>query len=367
MTFSAVPVLPPTKKPAIAAPLAEPLVALRRMMKRIASLVSGLITRTPIFFASSSLRLRKVGLIRMPPFTSALTAIKACRGATARPWPNAIVIVLSSPQRGGTSGMAFSGSSVTSRSSWPVFLKKALTLDADAEGHPRRADVRGMDEHLRHGQHAMGRVVIVDLEAAVAQGGARVEARIDGELARVERHRRGQRLEGRAHLEHADVDPVDPVLFERVDRIVGVEVGQRDEPDHLAGVDVHDGGGAGLGLELGGAYREFVAQRVLNPQIERELDGLKVRRVGRKPRAGQVLQPLRVDMLLDARDADVVDAGEAENMRRRDAVRVDALVLGHEADARNAEAMHLGLLARRDLALDPGEPPPLVQLGAQFA
>ena len=38
-----------------------------------------------------------------------------------------------------------------------------VTLDADAERHARRADVRGMDEHLRHGQHAMRRVVIVDL------------------------------------------------------------------------------------------------------------------------------------------------------------------------------------------------------------
>ena len=106
----------------------------------------------------------------MPPFTSAPTAIKACSGATARPWPNAIVMVLSSPQRGGTSGIGVFGQ----LGDKPVELARLaqeslVALDADAERHARRADVRGMDEHLRHGQHAMGRVVIADLEAAVAQ------------------------------------------------------------------------------------------------------------------------------------------------------------------------------------------------------
>ena len=47
-----------------------------------------------------------------PPFISAPTAIVACSGATERPWPNAMVMVLSSPQRFGTIGIALSGSSV---------------------------------------------------------------------------------------------------------------------------------------------------------------------------------------------------------------------------------------------------------------
>ena len=62
----------------------------------------------------------------MPPLTSAPTAISACSGATATPWPKAIVMVLSSPQRDGTIGSAFSGSSVTRRSSWPLLRRKAL-------------------------------------------------------------------------------------------------------------------------------------------------------------------------------------------------------------------------------------------------
>ena len=37
-----------------------------------------------------------------------------------------MVMVFSSPQRAGTIGSAFSGSSVRSRSSWPIFFRKAL-------------------------------------------------------------------------------------------------------------------------------------------------------------------------------------------------------------------------------------------------
>ncbi len=51
----------------------------------------------------------------------------------------------------------------------------------------------------------------------------------------------------------------------------------------------------------------------------------------------------------------VVHIGEAEHGAAASAVRIDALVLGQEADAGDAEAVHLGLLARRDLALDPDE------------
>jgi hypothetical protein len=62
----------------------------------------------------------------MPPFISAATPMIACSGATDRPWPNAMVMVLSSPQRLGTIGSALSGNSVRSRSSWPIFLRNAL-------------------------------------------------------------------------------------------------------------------------------------------------------------------------------------------------------------------------------------------------
>ncbi|GJE73423.1 hypothetical protein CHKEEEPN_4988 [Methylorubrum podarium] len=94
-------------------------------MKRIASLASGLSTWLALARAVGSSVLRKVGVIRSPPLTIAATAAAAWIGATAMPWPKAMVMVLISAQRGGRIGAADSGSSVRIRSSRPIFLRKA--------------------------------------------------------------------------------------------------------------------------------------------------------------------------------------------------------------------------------------------------
>ena len=126
--------------------------------------------------------------------------------------------------------------------------ERLVALDADHQREARGADVGGMGEHLRHGQHAMGGVEIVDGEAPVAQAVARVDARAEIDLAGVEGHRERQRLEGRAHLIDADIDPVDARRVPgHVRGIVGIVVGQRFQRDDLAGVDVDDGPGGGLG------------------------------------------------------------------------------------------------------------------------
>ena len=75
----------------------------------------------------------------MPPFINAATPITACNGATERPWPKAMVMVLSSPQRLGTIGSALSGSSVRSRSSWPSFLRNALCASTPIASAARAA------------------------------------------------------------------------------------------------------------------------------------------------------------------------------------------------------------------------------------
>ena len=88
-----------------------------------------------------------------------------------------MVMVLSSPQRGGTIGSAFSGSSVVEAVELAHLAQEGLVaLDADAERHAGRADVRGMDEHLRHRQDAVRGVIVADRELAVAQARARIEA-----------------------------------------------------------------------------------------------------------------------------------------------------------------------------------------------
>ena len=75
----------------------------------------------------------------MPPFISAATPITACNGATDRPCPKAMVMVLSSPQRLGTIGSALSGNSVRSRSSWPSFLRNALCASTPTASAMRAA------------------------------------------------------------------------------------------------------------------------------------------------------------------------------------------------------------------------------------
>ena len=52
-----------------------------------------------------------------------------------------------------------------------------MALETNHQRQSRRANVRGMGEHLRHRQHAMGGVKVVDGELSVAQAVARVHMR----------------------------------------------------------------------------------------------------------------------------------------------------------------------------------------------
>src|SRR6202011_1446631 len=88
--------------------------------------------------------------------------------------------------------------------------------------------------------------------------------------------------------------------------------------------------------------------------VDRELYRLLLA-VGAEAGAMQVGKAMGVDPLLDAGDALIVDIDVADDVRDLVHVRIDALVLGQEADARDTEAMHFLLLHRGDLALEPGE------------
>ena len=178
----------------------------------------------------------------------------------------------------------------------------------------------------------------------------------------------GERLEGRAHFIGADVDAVDLVGIERIGRIVGIEIGQRDQRDHLAGVDVHDGARRGLGPEMGHAIDEFVAHDGLGAQVDRELHRLHVGRTGRIAKLLQVTHAtLAVQIFFNAGNALVVDVHATHDMAQRRAIRINALVLHDEADAGQAELVDRRLLLGRDLALEPEEALARGQLGAQVA
>ncbi len=73
--------------------------------------------------------------------------ITACSGATAMPWPNAIVTVFNSLQRFGTIGDALSGSSVRSRSSCPILRRNALCASTPCDSAMRAAPT--LDEKVK--------------------------------------------------------------------------------------------------------------------------------------------------------------------------------------------------------------------------
>ncbi len=111
---------------------------------------------------------------------------------------------------------------------------------------------------------------------------------------------------------------------------------------------------------------QLVAQRVLHAQVDGELDRL-LQPVGGEPGQVQVGEPAAVEPFLDAGDALVVDVDVADEMRDHGAVRIDALVLGQEADAGQAEPVDLaraacGVISRLSQTKRRLEDEPLAQL-----
>ena len=72
-----------------------------------------------------------------------------------------------------------------------------------------------------------------------------------------------------------------------------------------------------------------------------------------------------VDELLDAGETLAVDVDQADHMARGRAHRIDAAIFLDEAETGQPELVDLGLLLRRQLALDAHEAAALPQLGAE--
>ena len=100
-----------------------------------------------------------------------------------------------------------------------------------------------------------------------------------------------------------------------------------------------------MALILVHRVRQFVAQDVLDAHVDRQAHRLEIaaaREAGRM----QIAEPVVVDVLLDAGDALIVDVDQAEDVRGGRAARIEAALLGQEADAGNAEASGSGAAAR---------------------
>ena len=103
-------------------------------------------------------------------------------------------------------------------------------------------------------------------------------------------------------------------------------------------LDIISGGRLNLGAARGGTVQEM------------SLCG-----VDPEETVPQVGEALRIEPVLDSRDAGVVDVDVAAEVRRLGPVRIDAAVFGQETDAGDAEAVDALLLHRRDFALEPDE------------
>ena len=232
--------------------------------------------------------------------------------------------------------------------------KRLVRFHALRQCDPRCADVGGEGEHLLHVQEAALRLVVMDREFSIVQRPARIPHRIEAVFAGVERHRQREGLEGRAHLVDARGQAIDAIGIVRFPRIVRIEIRHRDHGDDLAGPDVGDEAGGCLGVKFFLGLEQFVAQRMLDPQVHRQFDRT-LQTIGGKAGEMQIGKTVVVEPLLHPGDALIIDIDEADQVRDLVAGRIDALVLAQEADAGNAEAMDFLLLLRGDFTFEPDE------------
>ena len=239
----------------------------------------------------------------------------------------------------------------------------ALTLAADVDGHLGGADVGGMDDDLGHRQPPVLGVVVVDGEAGDVDRLAGVVTVAEGDGAAVERHGRGQQLEGRTHLVDALGGAVEGGGPLGAATLVGVEIGQRNHGPHFAGLDVEDDAGGTDGPEHVDGGDQLLAQKRLQADVDGKLQG------------AAVSAQRAVEMALDAGNSAAVDVGHAEDVGAFEPVGIDAAFGGlevHPGDAQAVDPVDLpgsqvaaqpdeGLLRGQQLqrprALEPGQDP----------
>ncbi len=133
-----------------------------------------------------------------------------------------------------------------------------------------------------------------------------------------------------------------------------IEIGQRHHGHHFAGFDVEHEPRAADGAETRDRRHQFLAQHMLHADVDRE-----------RERTAAALQHF-VERLLHAGEAFAVDIGEADHMGGQRALRIDAALVALEINPRDAEPVHVILLARREMAPDPHEGTVARELGLHF-
>ena len=228
----------------------------------------------------------------------------------------------------------------------------ALRLGAESERHFGRADIRRIHEDLGHRQPPLLGVVVVDGEARETQRLRGVVTVGQGHVSGIERHRDGERLQGRPRFENAERGAVEAGVGVPRAAAVGVERRDADEGEQFGAVDIEDQRRRALCREARHGLRNFVVNRVLEPQVDAQ------RQRGFRHGA----QPL-IEMRFDSRQPAVVDAGEAHRMADQIRSRVKPSLGRQKGEARLAELVDGMDLARRQQAPDPDETP----VARQFA
>ena len=222
---------------------------------------------------------------------------------------------------------------------------------AEAQANLREAGVERLLDDVRERDRAEARAVPV-LDAAARDHDV---ARVDEDLVRrddffLERRARDDGLERRARL----VDERDGAVLPRLRRVV-VELVRivrrpRGHGEHVARLRVHDDARDSRRIVLGHGAVELLLDGELHRAVNRELDRLALvaavcaaleHGLEDRPRAlvreELALRDLTLDeavaRLLDAVEALVLRADEADDIRREHVVRIKALRLVAEADA----------------------------------
>ena len=190
-----------------------------------------------------------------------------------------------------------------------------------------------MLEHLGQGQDLTGGVVVVNGAVAQVVGLAGVEGRIHGGDAGIQTDGHGERLEGRAHLEHRGRRAVELLIVVGDARLVGVEVRPAGQAQHLAGADIGDNAHGAARLELRHGPVQFVFQRRLDAQVDRQGDIARLLGLG---------ADILVEGAFHPGQACAAAVGEADQVRGRGAPRIDAPLVILERQAGQAQVMDAG-------------------------
>jgi hypothetical protein len=194
---------------------------------------------------------------------------------------------------------------------------------------------------------------IIKKGVEVADHEARHPDRVGGVVAlgerhaAVERHCHGEGLEHRPQLVDAQGDPVEAGLVIGGVDAAGLEVGQGDQRQDLAARGVEHQATAAGGAVIGDGARQLLAQGMLDPDVEGQLEGAAPRRPG--------VAEAVVEVLLDAGEATIVDACEADHVGGQPTLGVDPAALALEAEPGQPQPVDGVLLPGREIALDPDE------------